>query len=40
MIAEALDELEGVKFNGVNLTNLRYADDAVILAGNEKICKT
>ena len=36
MITEALDEMEGVKFNGVNLTNLRYADDAVILAENEE----
>ena len=32
MIREALDNLEGVKFGGVNITNLRYADDAVLIA--------
>ena len=35
-----MDGLEGVKFNGVNLTNLRYADDAVILADSEKSLQT
>ena len=40
MITEAFDEMEGVKFNGVNLTNLRYADDVVILAENEENLQT
>ena len=25
--------MEGVKFNGINITVLRYADDAVLVAG-------
>ena len=32
MIAEALDDLKGVQFNGINITNFRYADDAVLAA--------
>src|SRR2546425_650139 len=32
VIVEALDELKGVQFNGINITNFRYADDAVLAA--------
>ena len=32
MIAEALDKLKGIQFNGINITNFRYADDAVLAA--------
>src|SRR3989441_9961537 len=36
MIKEALENEEGIKFNGVNITNLRYADDAVLVADKRK----
>ena len=36
MIKEALKNEEGIKFNGVNITNLRYADDAVLVADKRK----
>ena len=32
MIMEVLEVVEGVKFNESNITNLRYADDAVLVA--------
>src|SRR2546425_2077682 len=32
MIVEALDDIKGVQFNGINITNFRYADDAVLVA--------
>src|SRR2546425_10737277 len=32
MIQEAMEGVEGIRFGGVNLTNLRYADDAVLVA--------
>src|SRR5206468_679923 len=32
MITEAMENMEGIKFNGVNITDLRYADDAVLVA--------
>src|SRR2546425_5833555 len=32
MIKEAMENVEGIKFNGVNITDLRYADDAVLVA--------
>lgn len=32
MIKEAMEDVEGVQFNGNNITNLRYADDAVLVA--------
>jgi len=34
MIAEALEHEDGIKFNGINVTNLRYADDAVLVANS------
>ena len=36
MIAEALEHEDGIKFNGINVTNLRYADDAVLVANSRK----
>src|SRR2546425_4953499 len=32
MIEEALDGMKGVQLNGINITNFRYADDAVLAA--------
>src|SRR2546425_8462096 len=32
MIKEAMKNVEGIKFNGINITDLRYADDAVLMA--------
>src|SRR2546425_5223345 len=32
MIQEAMEGVEGIRCGGVNLTNLRYADDAVLVA--------
>ena len=36
MIKEALKNEEGIKCNGVNIVDLRYADDAVLVADNRK----
>src|SRR2546425_13315354 len=36
MIEEALKIEEGIKFNGVNVADLRYADDAVLVADKRK----
>ena len=36
MIKKALENEEGIKFNGVNITDLRYADDAVLVADTRK----
>ena len=36
MIKEAMEGMEGVAFNGINVTNLRYADDAVLMADRRK----
>src|SRR5437867_9474261 len=36
MIKEALENEEGIKFNGVNVTDLRYGDDAVLVADKRK----
>ena len=36
MIVEALENESGMKFNGNNVTNLRYADDAVLVADTKK----
>ena len=36
MIQEALEGVEGIRFGGVNITNLRYADDAVLVADKRK----
>src|SRR5437899_2451780 len=39
MIKEALENEEGIKFNGVNITDLRYADDAERVADKRKNMK-
>src|SRR5437867_6447543 len=36
MIKEALENENGIKFSGVNVTDLRYADDAVLVADKRK----
>ena len=35
MMEEAFEDLEGIKINGENLTNIRYADDTVLIAESE-----
>src|SRR5437867_10332587 len=39
MIQEAMEGVEGIGFGGVNITNLRYADDAVLVAEKRKKCR-
>src|SRR6188508_3249540 len=39
MIAEALEHEDVIKFNGINVTNLKYADDAVLVANSRKHCR-
>src|SRR5206468_12012049 len=36
MIMEALEEAKGIRFNGNEITHLRYADDAVLAAESEQ----
>src|SRR6267154_2230656 len=36
MINEAMENVEGINFNGINITDLRYADDAVLVADKRK----
>ena len=36
MIKEAMEGVEGVAFNGINVQDLRYADDAVLVADRRK----
>ena len=36
MITEAIENEKGIRFNGNNISNLRYADDAVLLADTKK----
>ena len=36
MIGEALEHESEIKFNGINVTNFRYADDAVLVANSRK----
>jgi exonuclease III len=36
MIREAMEDMEGISVGGVNITNLRYADDAVLVADKRK----
>ena len=35
MIEEAFEDLDGIRINGENLTNIRYADDTVLVAESE-----
>jgi len=35
LIQEALESTKGIKINGINITNIRYADDTVLLAESE-----
>ena len=36
IIQEATEGVEGIRLGGVNITNLRYADDAVLVADKRK----
>src|SRR6267154_320201 len=36
MIKEAMENVKGIKFNGINITDLKYADDAVLVADKRK----
>src|SRR5688572_736253 len=36
IIREAMEKMEGISFGGVNITDLRYADDAVLVADKKK----
>src|SRR5688572_27516801 len=36
MIRKVMEEMEGISFGGVNITDLRYADDAVLVAHKKK----
>ena len=38
MIKEDLENEAGTKFNRVNVTDLRYADDAVLVADKRSSC--
>ena len=39
VIKEAMENVDGIKFNGINITDLRYADDAVLVADKRKKCR-
>ena len=36
VIREAMKNVEEIKFNGINITDLRYADDTVLVADKRK----
>src|SRR6188768_1737401 len=36
MIAEAMEDESGIKFNGKYISNLRYADDAALVSESKK----
>ena len=36
MIKEAMEDVEGIGIGGFNITDLRYADDAVLVADKKK----
>ena len=36
MMKEAIEDMEGINFNGINITDIRYADDAVLVADKRK----
>jgi hypothetical protein len=40
LIREAMEDVDGIRFNGINITDLRYADDAVLVVyGRNKLQK-
>ena len=39
VILRAADKLKGVKIGGVNIKNIKFADDTVLLAESEKNLK-
>ena len=40
LINEALEDEEGVKLNGIGITNIRYADDTILIADSEDKLQT
>ncbi len=40
MIKEAMENIEGLKFNGTNVTDFRYADDAILVADKRNKLQT
>ena len=38
MIREGMENVEGISFGGFNITDLRYTDDAVLVADKKKNC--
>ena len=36
MIKEAMENVDGIKFNGISIIDLRYADDAVLVEAKRK----
>ena len=36
LIREALEDEKGININGQNITNIRYADDTIIMAESEQ----
>ena len=36
MMREAMEGMEGIKFNGINKTDTKYVDDAVLVADKRK----
>ena len=36
MIKVAMENMKGIKFNELNITDIRYADDAVLVADKRK----
>jgi len=36
VIKEAIENMEDIKFNGIIITDIRYADDAVLVADKRK----
>ena len=39
IIQEAMEGVEGTRFGGVNITNLRYADYAALVTEKRKKCR-
>ena len=39
IIKEAMENAERIKFYGIDITDLRYADDAVLVAEKRKKCR-
>ena len=40
IIRRKLEDLPGISVDGININNLRYADDTILIATNEKDLQT